>query len=89
MWNKYCKKHHPIIPQGFGESHEWRKTVLIREAVENEIWALYYLEEEVVEENIEVKEFITERRWNRQLLLEKLSIEMTDHIMDNIKTPTT
>jgi len=47
------------------------------------------LEEKVAEEDIEVKECITEGRWNRQLLLEKLSIEMTDHIMDSLKTPTT
>ncbi|WMV08192.1 hypothetical protein MTR67_001577 [Solanum verrucosum] len=38
MWNKYCKKHHPIIAQGFGASHVWRKMVLIREEVEHEIW---------------------------------------------------
>ncbi|XP_049356312.1 uncharacterized protein LOC125820932 [Solanum verrucosum] len=108
MWNKYCKKHHPIIAQGFGASHVWRKMVLIREEVEHEIWwqiktgsssfwfdkwtklrSLYYLEEEAMEEEIEVKEFITERGWNRQLLWVKLSIEMTDHIMDNIKMTNT
>lgn len=38
MWNKYCKKHHPIIAQGYGTSHVWRRMTSIREEVEHEIW---------------------------------------------------
>lgn len=38
MWNKYCKKLHPIIAQGYGASHVWRKMTTVREEVEHNIW---------------------------------------------------
>ncbi|KAK6793505.1 hypothetical protein RDI58_006958 [Solanum bulbocastanum] len=25
IWNKYCKKWHPIMAQGIGASHVWKK----------------------------------------------------------------
>ncbi|KAH0697743.1 hypothetical protein KY289_015225 [Solanum tuberosum] len=38
MWNKYCKKLHPILAKGQGTSHVWRKMTAIREEVEHNIW---------------------------------------------------
>ncbi|KAK6803206.1 hypothetical protein RDI58_000990 [Solanum bulbocastanum] len=38
MWNKYYKKKHPVIAQGSGISHIWRKMIQIREEVEHNIW---------------------------------------------------
>lgn len=38
MWNKYCKKWHPIMAQGNGVSHVWRKMIKVREEVEHNIW---------------------------------------------------
>ncbi|XP_049368399.1 uncharacterized protein LOC125833298 [Solanum verrucosum] len=38
MWNKYCKKHHPVIAIGWGASHVWRKMIVVREEVEHNIW---------------------------------------------------
>ncbi|KAL3328186.1 hypothetical protein AABB24_035694 [Solanum stoloniferum] len=108
MWNNYCKKHHPIIAQGYGTSHVWRRMKSIREEVEHEIWwqikadnssfwfdnwtkqgALYHIEENAKEEEVEVKEFSTEEGWDREKLLQNLSPEMTDHIMENISPPNT
>ncbi|WMV39051.1 hypothetical protein MTR67_032436 [Solanum verrucosum] len=101
MWNKYCKKHHPIIVHG--TSHVWRRMTSIREEVEHEIWwqiktgnssfwfdnwtkqgALYHIEENAKKEEVEVNEFNTEEGWDREKLLHNLSLEMTDHIMENI-----
>ncbi|XP_059306289.1 uncharacterized protein LOC132057691 [Lycium ferocissimum] len=38
MWNKYCKKLHPVIAQARGGSNAWKKMVLVREQVEHNIW---------------------------------------------------
>ncbi|KAG5592921.1 hypothetical protein H5410_043435 [Solanum commersonii] len=38
IWNKYCKKWHPIMAQGIGASHVWKKIIKIREDVEHNIW---------------------------------------------------
>jgi len=38
MWNKYCKKLHPVMVHSRGGSHIWRKMVNIREEVEHDIW---------------------------------------------------
>ncbi|WMV24639.1 hypothetical protein MTR67_018024 [Solanum verrucosum] len=38
LWNKYCKKLHPIMVNSTGASHIWRKMVTIREKVEHDIW---------------------------------------------------
>ncbi|WMV13941.1 hypothetical protein MTR67_007326 [Solanum verrucosum] len=104
MWNKYCKKQHPVIAQGTGISHVWRKMIQIREEVEHNIWwqvkageasfwfdnwtkqgALYYLEEQNHgEEEIEVKQFIQERRWNKGKLNQYVSEEMVQYITENI-----
>ncbi|KAH0713632.1 hypothetical protein KY289_009591 [Solanum tuberosum] len=103
MWNKYCKKHHPIFAQGFSTSHVWRKMTAIREEVEHEIWwqvkagtssfwfdnwtkqgALYHIEENAREEEVEVKDFSTTEGWNREKILQNLSTELTDYIMENI-----
>ncbi|XP_049370570.1 uncharacterized protein LOC125835476 [Solanum verrucosum] len=103
MRNKYCKKHHPIIAQGYGTSHVWRRMTSIREEVEHEIWwqnkagnssfwfdnwtkqgALYHIEDTAKEEEVEVKEF---EGWDMEKLLQNLSLEMTDHIMENISPP--
>ncbi|KAG5594127.1 hypothetical protein H5410_035359 [Solanum commersonii] len=37
IWNKYCKKVHPVIAKGFGASHIWRKMIKVREEVEHNI----------------------------------------------------
>ncbi|KAK6773638.1 hypothetical protein RDI58_028876 [Solanum bulbocastanum] len=50
--------------------------------------ALWYVEENnVVEEEIEVKFFTHQRTWDRDKLLSKISQEMTDYIMESIKHP--
>lgn len=38
IWSKYCKKKHPLLAQGYGTSHVWRKMTAIREEVEHNIW---------------------------------------------------
>lgn len=38
MWTKYYKKWHPIMAQGFGALHVWRKLNKIIEEVEHNIW---------------------------------------------------
>ncbi|KAK6791753.1 hypothetical protein RDI58_010834 [Solanum bulbocastanum] len=38
MWNKYCKKLHPVITRNAGASHVWRKMLNVREEVEHDIW---------------------------------------------------
>ncbi|XP_015169513.1 uncharacterized protein [Solanum tuberosum] len=38
MWNKYCKKHHPLIAKGTGASHVWRKMLEVTEEVDHYIW---------------------------------------------------
>ncbi|WMV54329.1 hypothetical protein MTR67_047714 [Solanum verrucosum] len=38
IWNKYCKKHHPVLAKGNGASHTWRKMLETREEVEYDIW---------------------------------------------------
>ncbi|WMV44063.1 hypothetical protein MTR67_037448 [Solanum verrucosum] len=38
MWNKYCKKDHPVVAKGSGASHVWKMLIQIREEVEHEIW---------------------------------------------------
>lgn len=38
MWNKYCRKLHPVIATGIGASHVWRKMIKIREEIEHNIW---------------------------------------------------
>lgn len=48
--------------------------------------ALYFTEGELVDdEELEVKEFITNATWNVGKLQEFISLEMTYHIIDNIK----
>ncbi|XP_049389010.1 uncharacterized protein LOC125853369 [Solanum stenotomum] len=50
--------------------------------------ALWYVEENnAVEEEIEVKYFILQGVWDREKLLNKISEEMTDYIMESIKPP--
>ncbi|KAH0761374.1 hypothetical protein KY290_017447 [Solanum tuberosum] len=64
--------------------------IQIREDVEHNIWwqtkqgALYYVEEE--DEDIEVKEFITEGRWSSTKLRQYISEEMMKHIVET-KSP--
>uniref|UniRef100_M0ZQV0 RNase H family protein n=1 Tax=Solanum tuberosum TaxID=4113 RepID=M0ZQV0_SOLTU len=38
MWNKYCKKFHPIMAKGYGVSHVWRKMMTVKDEVEHNIW---------------------------------------------------
>ncbi|KAF3676769.1 hypothetical protein FXO37_05170 [Capsicum annuum] len=38
MWNKYCKKKHPVIAQVIGASLIWKKMIQVREEVEHNIW---------------------------------------------------
>lgn len=38
MWNKYCKRLHPVIAKGIGASHVWRKMTQVRELIEHNIW---------------------------------------------------
>jgi len=38
MWNKYCKKMHPLLVKSSGASHVWRKMISMREEVEHDIW---------------------------------------------------
>ncbi|WMV19697.1 hypothetical protein MTR67_013082 [Solanum verrucosum] len=38
MWNKYCKKLHPIMAKGCGASHVWRKMQAIKEEIKHNIW---------------------------------------------------
>ncbi|XP_015078425.1 uncharacterized protein LOC107022284 [Solanum pennellii] len=38
VWNKYCKKWHPIMAQGNGVSRVWRKMIKAREEVKHNIW---------------------------------------------------
>uniref|UniRef100_M1DSQ6 RNase H family protein n=1 Tax=Solanum tuberosum TaxID=4113 RepID=M1DSQ6_SOLTU len=38
MWNKYCKKVHPLIAKGTGASNTWKKMTEVREVIEHEIW---------------------------------------------------
>lgn len=106
MWNKYCKKLHPIIAQGYGASHVWRKMIAVRKEVEHEIWwqikagnsslwfdnwtkqgVLYHIEENSKEEEVDVKEFITESGWDKVKLLQHLTTEMTKYIIKNISPP--
>ncbi|KAK6773728.1 hypothetical protein RDI58_028966 [Solanum bulbocastanum] len=35
MWNKYCKKLHPILVQGKGVSHIWRRMIMVKKEVEH------------------------------------------------------
>ncbi|KAH0700980.1 hypothetical protein KY284_015195 [Solanum tuberosum] len=105
MWNKYCKKVHPIMAKSLGGSHSWRKMVMSREEVEHNIWwqtingsssfwydnwtklgALYYIEgDNAKEEEIEVKEFIHNGSWDKHKLLNHISEEITECIIDNVK----
>lgn len=104
MWNKYCKKHLPLIAKGTGASHVWRKMLEVREEVDHYIWwqiktgetsfwfdnwtkqgALYYIEDQnVEEEEVEVRKFIVNGEWDRNKLRELLSEEMIEHILENI-----
>ncbi|KAM3217162.1 hypothetical protein P3L10_026605 [Capsicum annuum] len=38
MWNKYCKKLHPLLTKGYGASHAWKKIITARDEVEHNIW---------------------------------------------------
>uniref|UniRef100_A0A0V0IVJ9 Putative ovule protein n=1 Tax=Solanum chacoense TaxID=4108 RepID=A0A0V0IVJ9_SOLCH len=39
MWNKYCKKQHPMLAMSKGDSYVWKKMVeIIGEEVEHNIW---------------------------------------------------
>ncbi|WMV21122.1 hypothetical protein MTR67_014507 [Solanum verrucosum] len=38
MWNKYCKKMHPLIVNSSGASQVWKKMIKIRKEVEHDIW---------------------------------------------------
>ncbi|KAH0651617.1 hypothetical protein KY285_031747 [Solanum tuberosum] len=38
MWNKYCKKMHPLIVNSSGASQVWKKMIKITEEVEHDIW---------------------------------------------------
>lgn len=50
--------------------------------------ALYYVESErVEEEEVEVKEFVTDEGWDEQMLRSKLSEEMVDYIMEYSNIP--
>ncbi|KAG5577079.1 hypothetical protein H5410_057213 [Solanum commersonii] len=64
----------------------------IREEVEHNIWwqtrqrALYFVEgENAIEEELEVKDFVTTRNWDETKLLTKLSQKITDYILESIK----
>jgi len=46
--------------------------------------ALFYIEEQGVEEEVEVKEMILNGQWNTQRLQQLISLEMVNHIVDNI-----
>lgn len=104
MWDKYYKKHHPIIARESEASQVWRKMISVREEVEQEIWwqiklanssfwfdnwtkmgASYFLENDVREkEELEVKKFVSNGEWDRQKLIDILSEEIIDHIIENI-----
>uniref|UniRef100_A0A0V0I4G5 Putative ovule protein n=1 Tax=Solanum chacoense TaxID=4108 RepID=A0A0V0I4G5_SOLCH len=52
--------------------------------------ALYFVEgDTVIEEELEVKDFVTAGNWDEIKLLTKLSPEMTDYILESIKPPIT
>lgn len=38
LWNKYCKKIHPIIVSNSETSQTWRKMIQVREEVKHDIW---------------------------------------------------
>lgn len=38
MWNKYCKKLHPIVARGIGAPQVWKEMISVRKEVEHEIW---------------------------------------------------
>lgn len=38
MWNKYFKKLHQNITTGRGDSHVWRKMIIVREDVQHTIY---------------------------------------------------
>ncbi|WMV18188.1 hypothetical protein MTR67_011573 [Solanum verrucosum] len=38
MWNKYCKKLHPVVVTSLGASQVWKKMIIVREEVEHDIW---------------------------------------------------
>lgn len=46
--------------------------------------ALYYVEDLPGEDEIEVKEFIIDNQWDREMLLSYVSLEMTEYIIGNI-----
>ncbi|WMV42630.1 hypothetical protein MTR67_036015 [Solanum verrucosum] len=51
-------------------------------------WALYYTKgDNVIEEELEVRQFVEEGEWNEQKLGEKLSTEMVKYIVGNTKPP--
>ncbi|XP_049362856.1 uncharacterized protein LOC125827594 [Solanum verrucosum] len=80
MWNKYCKKQHHTVVTGTGPSHAWRKMLEVR-------GALYFIEDTVIgEEEVEVKQFIVNGEWDRQRLSNLISEEMTDFIVETIRT---
>ncbi|KAH0701736.1 hypothetical protein KY290_016740 [Solanum tuberosum] len=103
MWNKYCKKHHPVMAHNRGASQVWRKMIWVREDVEHEIWwqqkegnasfwmdnwtkqgALYYIEPQGVEEEVEVKELIQNGQWDIARLQQLLSQDMVECIVESI-----
>lgn len=51
--------------------------------------ALYYLEEQPGEDEIKVREFMSNNQWDKEKLLSCISVEMTEYIMSNISPVTT
>lgn len=43
LWNKYCKKMHPVIAINIGACQVWRKMVKVGEEIEHEIWWQLFL----------------------------------------------
>ncbi|XP_060216562.1 uncharacterized protein LOC132644039 [Lycium barbarum] len=85
MGIKYCKKLHSVIAQDKGSSHVWKKMVAVREEVEHQIWWQLKADNELdIDEEIEVKEFISGGKWNLQKLQEFLAAETVGYIKDNI-----
>nr|ANJ02814.1 reverse transcriptase with zinc-finger domain [Solanum demissum] len=74
MVNKYNKKLHPVIAQA-------KASGLIIGLSRG----LHFVDNEnVLDEEVEVKQFITNGYWNVQKLQEVLSVDMVQHILDNI-----